>query len=68
VDLGGGYVKKKGAEHEDLTGNVAVRDLIEQEKQEELDKVIANAHDAHGEAPASLLPLSLLNRGRLTYA
>ena len=51
MDLGGGYVKKKGAEHEELTGNVAVRDLIEQEKQEELDKVIATAHDTHALAP-----------------
>ena len=64
MDLGGGYVKKKGTEHEDLTGNVAVRDLIEQEKQEELDKVMATAHDTlalASWAPASLLPLSLLD-------
>ena len=58
-------MKKKGAEHEELTGNVAVRDLIEQEKQEELDKVTADAHDTLALAPwapASLLPLSLLVR------
>jgi predicted transcriptional regulator len=50
-------VKKKGTEHEDLTGNVAVRDLIEQEKQEELDKVMATAHDTHTHDPTAPAPI-----------